>query len=227
MARRRTTRLNPAQIEHRQQIAAARRTRMHNRLLGAAYRLFAVHGSEAPTVDDIVREAKVARGSFYNYFETRDELFRAVADDMARSINSVIAPHLTGMDDPAARISLAFRVFLHFAVSDEARGWILLRTMPLIGPLNAEMKTVMHSEFTEALARGRFKATSVAIAVDIGLGFLIMTIRRLLVEGGGDEHIDRAAEAMLVAMGMSKPEARTIATGRLDFDALTPVGFGR
>ena len=137
------------------------------------------------------------------------------------------------MLDPACGsgnfLALSLRALKDFdlAVSDEARGWILLRTMPLIGPLNAEMKTVIHLEFTEALARERFKATSVAIAVDIGLGFLIMTIRRLLVEGGGDEHIDRAAEAMLVAMGMSKPEARTIATGRLDFDALTPVGFGR
>jgi AcrR family transcriptional regulator len=226
MVRRRTTKLNPAQIERRLQIAAARRTRMHNRLLGAAYRLFAVHGSEAPTIDDVVKEANVARGSFYNYFQTRDELFRAVADDMARSINSVITRHLTGMDDPAARISLSFRVFLHFAVSDQARGWILLRTMPLMGPLNAEMKAVIHSEFTEALARKRFKAISAPTAVDIGLGLLIMTIQRLLVEGGGDEHIDRAAEAMLVAMGMPKPEARTIATSRLNFDDFTPVGFG-
>jgi AcrR family transcriptional regulator len=144
MARRRTTNLNPAQLERRLQIAAERRGRMHIRLLSAAYRLFAVHGSEAPTIDDVVEEAGVARGTFYNYFQTRDELFRAVADDMALSINSVITPQITGMEDPAARICLSFRIFLRFAASDEARGWILLRTMPLVGPLNAEMKTFIN-----------------------------------------------------------------------------------
>jgi hypothetical protein len=53
-----------------------------------------------------------------------------------------------------------------------------------------------------------------------------MTIQRLLVEDGGNERIDRAAEALLVAMGMTKQEAKKIATAPLNFDAIAPVTVG-
>lgn len=162
MARSRTTNLSPAQLARRLQIGEERRARTRVKLVDAAYRLFAIHGQDAPTIDDVIEEAKVARGTFYNHFKTRDELFKAVADDIATSINSVIRAAIHDMSDAAARLALAFRMFVRFAVADEARGWILLRTMPLVGPLNDEMKTFVQAEFEEALGSGRMHSVSVA-----------------------------------------------------------------
>lgn len=43
-------------------------------LLGAATQLFLERGIEATTIDDITKEAGVAKGSFYRYFESKTHL---------------------------------------------------------------------------------------------------------------------------------------------------------
>lgn len=46
-------------------------------LLEAAQRLFLDHGIESVSIDDITREANVAKGSFYRYFHDKEDLVRA------------------------------------------------------------------------------------------------------------------------------------------------------
>jgi AcrR family transcriptional regulator len=47
-------------------------------LLEAAERLFLEHGLENVTIDDITREAGVAKGSFYRYFTSKHDLSRSL-----------------------------------------------------------------------------------------------------------------------------------------------------
>lgn len=211
MARTRTTNLSPLQLARRVELGESRRAASRAKLLDAAYRLFALHGADAPTIDDVIEEAKVARGTFYNHFKTRDELFRAVADDVATAINMHITPAIHGMADPVERLAVAFRLFVRFAVADEARGWILLRTMPLVGPLNNEMKTFVLAEFTEALETKRVEGIALDQAVDLGLGLQIMTIHRLLADRAPLSCIDEAAALLLRAIGVEVDEAHGLA----------------
>jgi len=41
----------------------------------SAMRLFSVHGYDNVSIDDIVREANSSKGTFYNYFRSKDEMF--------------------------------------------------------------------------------------------------------------------------------------------------------
>jgi AcrR family transcriptional regulator len=56
---------------------ANRRARTQG-LLDAAQRLFLEGGIENVSIDDITREAQVAKGSFYRYFADKEELVRAL-----------------------------------------------------------------------------------------------------------------------------------------------------
>ncbi len=56
-----------------------RAERTRQRLLDAARTVFARHGYLDTTVDHIVTEAGLARGSFYTYFESKTDLFRHLA----------------------------------------------------------------------------------------------------------------------------------------------------
>jgi AcrR family transcriptional regulator len=47
-------------------------------IIAAAAKLFADHGFAATKLDDVARLAGVAKGSIYLYFDTKEELFRAV-----------------------------------------------------------------------------------------------------------------------------------------------------
>lgn len=57
-----------------------RRTRT---IAGAALGLFLERGVESVTIDDIAREAQVAKGSFYRYFEDKTELVDAIFEPVA------------------------------------------------------------------------------------------------------------------------------------------------
>lgn len=207
----RKTTVNPAERERRFHAGERRRAQTRARLLAAAYTLFALHGAEAPTIDDVILEAGVSRGTFYNYFETRDALFRAVADDIATSINTRLDIVRGAMKDPAERLSIGFRVFARYAAADPARGWILLRTMPLLGGINPVMTQDVELEFAAAVESGRFLATSATMALDFGMGFLIRIIYRLLTDRPSLDYVDQAAESMLIAFGLEPAEARSIA----------------
>src|ERR1700720_2177211 len=56
------------------------------RLLDAGMRVFADRGFHAARVDDIVRAARTSHGTFYLYFTSKDDLFRALAEDVAAAM---------------------------------------------------------------------------------------------------------------------------------------------
>ena len=69
---------------------SARRRRTRERLIDAAYEVFAEHGVHAATVEQIVEEAGFTRGAFYSNFESKEELFFALAErENSRSIRQL------------------------------------------------------------------------------------------------------------------------------------------
>lgn len=64
----------------RQKRAAVARERCRERLLAAATRVFAKKGYRLASVSDIIKTAKVARGTFYLYFESKEAIFVALME---------------------------------------------------------------------------------------------------------------------------------------------------
>ena len=57
-----------------------------SQLLAAARRVFAARGYHNAGVSHIIREAGVARGTFYNYFESKRTVFTAVLDELTTEL---------------------------------------------------------------------------------------------------------------------------------------------
>jgi AcrR family transcriptional regulator len=83
---------------------AGRAARTRKRIEDAARRAFSERGL-AVQIDDVIRIAGVSRGTFYNYFQTVEELFERVAAEMARDMGDRIHARLASHDDAAIRIS--------------------------------------------------------------------------------------------------------------------------
>jgi AcrR family transcriptional regulator len=81
----------------------ARGDRTRRSLLSAARRVFERRGYVDANVEDIVTEAGVARGSFYTYFPSKVDIFRAVCAEVGKQIdNAVAGADLRGLDPVAA-----------------------------------------------------------------------------------------------------------------------------
>lgn len=73
----------------------ARRSQRQQSLIDAAIAVFIEQGVDATTVDDVVRRAGAAKGTFYLYFRTKDDLLNAVAESLVRGVADRIEAALT------------------------------------------------------------------------------------------------------------------------------------
>jgi AcrR family transcriptional regulator len=80
--------------------AQQKRTERRAQIVQAAARIFSRTGYHAASVDDIIREAAVARGTFYLYFPSKRELFAALLDDLVAALECGIRRIEVGPDAP-------------------------------------------------------------------------------------------------------------------------------
>src|SRR3954469_12977387 len=60
------------------------------KLLAAARKVFAEKGLGEATARDIVRETDLASGTFYNYFDDKHDVFRALIAELADKARDVV-----------------------------------------------------------------------------------------------------------------------------------------
>lgn len=63
-----------------------------NALLDAARSVFAAKGYHRTGVADIIAEAGVARGTFYNYFDSKRAIFQVVLEEMMERVDGAVRP---------------------------------------------------------------------------------------------------------------------------------------
>lgn len=102
----------------RAEIGREKRARTRAQLLVAATELFAGQAVESVTVDDVVRVAGVAKGTFYVHFDGLGSLTSAVADELVRTFDELLQARRLALADPAARIAFGCGSFIDKALAD-------------------------------------------------------------------------------------------------------------
>jgi AcrR family transcriptional regulator len=74
----------------------SRRRQPSARLLEAAKEAFARKGYEDANVDEICRAARIAKGSFYRHFRSKEDLFFAVAESAVADVVAQLAQEVEG-----------------------------------------------------------------------------------------------------------------------------------
>lgn len=86
-------------------------------ILDAAAAEFGEKGFHEGSVSGITRRAGVALGSFYTYFDSKDDVFRALVRDMSEQVREHVAPALKDATDQIGAEQAALLAFLRFARS--------------------------------------------------------------------------------------------------------------
>lgn len=68
-----------------------------NNIYESAKQLFNEHGFEAVNVDDIVKHAGVAKGSFYVHFESKDALIAVIINDYVNQVDTDYKSYLQSL----------------------------------------------------------------------------------------------------------------------------------
>ena len=90
--------------------AALVREQRRRAIFEAALHVFARKGYHGTSITDVVAEAGVARGTFYQYFESKNAIFHELVDELLREIRSVVSGVDTSPDAPPVRDQLELLV---------------------------------------------------------------------------------------------------------------------
>src|SRR3954471_6721817 len=110
-------------LARRAELGEQKRMRTRAALLRAALSVLGKESGRFATVDNVITESGMARGTFYNYFDSRDQLFAAVAYELSHDFNSALEASLVAGADPAKRASTWVRQYLRRVRADRQWGW--------------------------------------------------------------------------------------------------------
>jgi AcrR family transcriptional regulator len=84
------------------------------RLIEAASAEFGERGFHEAAITGITRRAGVALGTFYTYFESKEEVFRALVREMSRATRAHVAEAVQGAPDRLTAERLGLEAFIGF-----------------------------------------------------------------------------------------------------------------
>jgi AcrR family transcriptional regulator len=184
-------------------------------LVRAGRTLFADHPVDAVAIDDIVREAAVAKGSFYKHFPDKEALLTAVVRDIRRRIEADVTTANNDVDDPARRVARAICVYLRFVADQPALGGVLVRndrsgqTLPSMKLNHGTVEDVRMG-----LAQGRFSVPTVEAGALFVLGVGHAGLTRFNGDRGAASNIwiaQQLCQLVLRGLGVAPAEAELIA----------------
>lgn len=195
--------MSPKRLKQRE------RTRLQ--LIEAAVRVFAERGVGGAPVHAIASEAGLANGTFYNHFESKQELIAAVAGHLMDRLADQIAVSSRELEDPAECVSVALRRFNEKACGDPIWGNVTVRLGASATQVSERIAANLTRDLEEGIRRGRFKVPSRRAAADVVLGAGLMGVLSVATGRAGSEHGSHMAALTLRALGLAAEEADEIA----------------
>ena len=131
----------------------ARGEKTLRKILDAALDEFGEKGFGDSSIVGITRRAKVALGTFYTYFDSKEAVFGALVGDMSTRVRDHVAPALVGAKDALDGERLALTAYLGF-VAEHKEVYRIIDEAEFVDP--AGFRT--HYETTAARIAARLKA---------------------------------------------------------------------
>jgi AcrR family transcriptional regulator len=211
MVKRRST-VHRLPIRSRAEVDQARRERTRVRLVEAGLRVVAAKGAQSAVIEDFIGEAKVARGTFYNHFKTREDLLAVLGDHMRLDFQSACDAAAAGVDDPAERLIVGVRHVIGRAVSDPEWGWLVIHFRFDESMSRDDFPEHPKADITAAIAAGRLPAdTDADLAAGLLLAAMCEAVRRVLRAPPTADLPERVAAFILAGMGLPWSEAHAVA----------------
>ena len=104
-----------------------------SQLIAIARRMFADRGYEDTSIEAVLKEAGVSRGSLYHHFASKEALFEAVAEDVETSVGEQTLAAASGSVGPVAALRAGFLAWIRLAGDPVVRRILLIDAPSVLG----------------------------------------------------------------------------------------------
>jgi AcrR family transcriptional regulator len=204
------TRAEPSRLDRRK--AGTRRA-----LIEAAVRLIAEGRGDRASIQEITETADIGFGSFYNHFESKEQLFQIAAEETLERWGVMIDRACAGIEDPAELFAVSLRTSgrLGWTHPDVASFLVGAGLDVLDLPVGLAPRALR--DIVAGQEAGRFTGLDAEVALSAVAGGLLGLFRLRVrhperVDGTA---VDRFAAAALRMLGVPAPDVARIVTGDL------------
>lgn len=190
------------------------RTKQANRaaILAAARGLFLERGYDAVTIRDVIRRTDLASGTFYNYFRTKEEVFRALIEERIGALTDELKRVRGEARSLDAFLHGAYRAAFTAVADDPVLYALMLRNEAIVRSLYKETVLgvsvrALREDIRDAIRRGIMPDMNVELlaAALFGAGY---EMGRVLAESGSRDPAAAAAFATRLFLGGIQSFAR-------------------
>jgi AcrR family transcriptional regulator len=168
-------------------------------LVEATKRLLVLDEFDAFTIDRLVAEAGVSRASFYNHFDSVEELVlqtqRAVQAELDESLGAALADK----PDPATAIARGVVTLVWFGYTNRANASVLMVNGPAAADPSDTGNRVLTDILTEGIEAGAFDLLNVEMGVVAIRGICELGLTRMLTIHREYSAVEKLAFGMAIA----------------------------
>ncbi|WP_280246057.1 TetR/AcrR family transcriptional regulator [Nocardia abscessus] len=180
--------------------------------LVSAAQNFIAQGKMNVPILEITQVADVGMGSFYNHFQTREELFAAAAEDVLDLLGATLDELTEGLEDPAHIFTQSFRLTGRLHRRNPVLSKVLLSSGMSLARSGKGLALRARRDSETAASLGRFQVGDADLAMALATG-AVLALGQLShnhPERDDASSADQIAEDLLRIFGLSPEEAREI-----------------
>jgi AcrR family transcriptional regulator len=188
-----------------------RKARTRAALIRAAQTLIAEGRTNVP-ISEITEAADVGMGSFYNHFETKEQLFEAAVEAVLDAYGQLLDDLTADVEDPAEVFACSFRLTGRLNRREPELSRVLLNNVLRLLSADTGLAPRVRRDISAAVDAGRFDVEDLDVAVTMTAGALLALGQ--LVHDQPDRNVeqttDRVTEDLLRMLGVPRRQARRL-----------------
>jgi AcrR family transcriptional regulator len=203
-----------------------RKARTRAALIRAAQTLIAEGRTNVPILE-ITQAADVGMGSFYNHFETKEQLFDAAVEAVMDGYGQLLDDLTAEIQDPAQVFACSFRLTGRLNRREPELSRVFLNNVLRLLSADSGLAPRARRDITAAVEAGAFGVEDIDVAVTMTAGALLALGQLLHDQPDRDveETTDRVTEDLLRMFGLPRRQAQRICSLPLpDIDAVSADG---
>jgi AcrR family transcriptional regulator len=188
-----------------------RKQRTRAALINAAQRLIAEGKVNVPILE-ITQAADVGMGSFYNHFDSKEQLFEAAVAEVLDAHGAMLDRLTESIDDPAETFATSFRLTGRMFRRRPQESEILLANGPALLASDRGLAPRALRDIKAGAQAGRFKVDDPELALAMAGGALLGLGKLLRDDPDRDDAraADAVTESVLRVFGLSAQEAHDV-----------------
>ncbi|MBU3618561.1 TetR/AcrR family transcriptional regulator [Polynucleobacter sp. JS-Fieb-80-E5] len=197
-------------LDHRVRVAALRREEMQLHLLFSGLTLASTNSIHDLEVEDVIRQADVSRGSFYNYFPSLPALYDGLAKQLMQEFADLISASMPPSVDTVTRLASTMRILMRLVVDFPMLGRFLTQIQwPSQNPDSEIFQNIIR-DIQLGIKERSFANMPASIGANIAIGSLIGGIYTMLLKRPAKGFEDQVTNQVLIGLGIDAKSASKI-----------------